>query len=62
MEDKNFMVIHKSAKVFTLEIIRLYGNTSATFVRVVLWFIVAYITCTGFINCWAISVVSYKLG
>ena len=37
------MVIHKSAKVFTLEIIRLYGNTSATFVRVVLWFIVA--TC-----------------
>ena len=37
------MVIHKSAKVFTLEIIRLYGNTSATFVCVVLWFIVA--TC-----------------
>ena len=44
------MVIHKSAKVFTLEIIRLYGNTSATFVRVVLWSIVATCEHIGYID------------
>ena len=54
------MVIHKSAKVFTLEIIRLYGNTSATFVRVVLWFIVA--TCERTLHALGYQLLGYFSG